>query len=614
MTKFCGACGAPRHEGTRFCVACGARLVDAAAGPEPPGSPAIAPTPAAQARPGDAAHAPVLLLFAGVFFGILIVGPTDFLFGNNVLLFFFAGFGALLAASAFIVSASVPVRRWRLVAAGIALAVGASTGWIGWQRVEDAESRAIAASAALLEDITTELIATKHAGDTATQRGESLATFGTLAAERAAVVDRLKPPIGLVSYWAAVAVYADLLATASRDRLAWLGTKDRPVSFTLVLSDRQEEEALATAIVEIDRAKALGDEAVSSGDRTAMLYIAARLRVLDLWLEALGSASEPQLFSSWPGSLAEAASDPAPTQLRRTPCVGVIPHRLCLPDVHQPLPAMSAAAFGFAVNAPTASQQWSTASTAPGVAAIEAAAQALGGTGVTVGAGPGAVWGPNMTAFMNACHAARGTVDGSGGVTTGVPTTEGGHVCWHSDTGCWDKMTYSGRRFEGGAPGCPQLGLLPPAAAARPAPTPATAAPRTFAPSVGPPATNVPRPTVAPTTAFSWDGVYDFTQTGQCSSTAFPVPPFSGNNQVTVRGNAIIGPPNLPIDANGRAVYVMDLAQYGAPGSFNWTFNFTRSGPTVGFTGTMSGSVQIPAPGAGTVSVSCTGTINGRRR
>lgn len=67
----------------------------------------------------------------------------------------------------------------------------------------------------------------------------------------------------------------------------------------------------------------------------------------------------------------------------------------------------------------------------------------------------------DVQAFYNECKAKGGISPGPGGKKERLPTTESGYTCWYQNRTCWDFLTYSRERYMGGAPGCPELNLLP---------------------------------------------------------------------------------------------------------------------------------------------------------
>lgn len=234
--------------------------------------------------------------------------------------------------------------------------------------------------------------------------------------------------------------------------------------------------------------------------------------------------------------------------------------------------------------------------------------------------------------FIDACYAVGGAISAGTQFEDRLPTTESGMYCRFKQGArdCWRYLTMSGRDFAGGAAGCPELNLLPPALGpiikpptppAQPAsppdspptqpapvtqtaPKPTAAKPQTTKsppPASAPaptPSPSVPAPTPAPTpeptpepTAQSWQGTYLVTAwSGTCNSEQGKTwnfgSPYGGwtvdrNGQMCgMCGCATVSP---------SGSYLLECTQRQAWGTNMWKLSatFSRSGDAVTVNGTL---------------------------
>lgn len=208
----------------------------------------------------------------------------------------------------------------------------------------------------------------------------------------------------------------------------WEPLTDNPPPFTTNLSDEEILRILKTKIDIIVTLKEQGDVAVEKGDRQVMNTIAAQLRVQNYWLKY-------HLLDR--GSVC--------------PQVGV-----CYEQITQTLPEVAEAAIDFAYGEQVPVETWSKV-WEPAELVIGGGGAIVTGAGLSVGPPDVYEFSPTTKAFFENCTSKGGIVGGTGGVKSGLPTTESGYTCWHDDRKqCWDFLTYSGGEYAGGPGNCPK--------------------------------------------------------------------------------------------------------------------------------------------------------------
>lgn len=410
----------------------------------------------------------------------------------------------------------------------------------------------------------------------------------------------IKPGALLGNYREQSALLMAGIKLASDGSMEWDELPDQPPIFKISLTDDQLVELFKYSLKRMGELKEFGDAAIKRGDRNSMRYIAAKISVQDHFLNSLSVANTPTLFSLniSPAYALEPLSLRGLAGRKRNPCVR---KDLCLTNATKIIPGVYRSALGYAVGEADASQNWQSGwqQTMP---LIEAAGYSTSGAGVSEGDKDQSPYSPAVQQFMNSCQAKGGIVGGGGGVKTRLPTTESGYTCWYDQGGkCWDLLTYSGSRFKGGAPACPEENLMP--EVAEPEPT------------SPPPVRPTGQPPVQPTTpprVTSWDGTYQTTSNVSCNVPGIyssGVVPFSEN--ITVRGNRVYDRQgsSYPISSSGQAQASVNVNYSGVSVSYRQTFNFSASG---GVSGNISLSGGGSVEGQG-FSINCSGSFSGSR-
>lgn len=411
----------------------------------------------------------------------------------------------------------------------------------------------------------------------------------------------IKPGILLGDYREQSALFMAGIKISAEGSMKWEELPDQPPYFRIALTDDELLGLFKDSLKRLADLKEFGDGAIKRGDRAGMRYIAAKLAVQDHFLNSLSLADDPSLLTS---NLAVYAREPiSPGSMagrKRNPCFG--PNN-CLVDATRIIPGVWRSALGYTVGEADAGKNWQE-SFKEAEPLIEASGYPIGGTGITQGDQDKPKYSPAVQSFMDGCKAKGGRVGGTGGVKERLPTTEGGYDCQYEQAAgqCWDRLTYSGGRYMGGNPGCPEQGLLP-----RPPEKP-------IEPSQPGEPTQAPdqRRTQPPVTSTSWDGVYDVNANVSCnvpgmwSSGLLP-----SATRITVKGNRVFDAQggSYPINSSGQARMVINVSYSGVGVQAVQTFNFSRSG-------TVSGNISLSGGGSveGTgFSINCSGSFSGSR-
>jgi hypothetical protein len=459
-------------------------------------------------------------------------------------------------------------------------------------------------------------------------------------------------PDMLKDYRTAVADWTMAASTATVTLADWKNLPETPKRFTIAMSERWSKIFFAKSVDQILELKEFGDRAIRRNDRETMLRISAKLLVQKHWLDGLSQA-ESKLFgyAISPAYAAEQAVSPNNICFERdgkTTCLDEI-----LPMVDDLYKSSKDFAFGGKDAAKTWETDWTKSQ--PVMTAIAETAHELeayaevivtdappkpkkpaapipqpipppaapaGTTGGTAespkpagsdiaGQKPVAVPAgitqdqpepiSNATAakrdavqtFFEECHGKGGIVGGTGSVTR-IPTTESGYTCQYRDgtDPCWDLLTYSGSRYLGGNPGCPEYRLLPAnivpeskkADAEEGATTLNSTAGPTAAADISPPPPEGWTGTEPDTQAGdTWDGTYQVNQSASCSGDASGQGSLSGT--FIVKNNVmIVGNLRGPISGGVATISSTESRVYQGvnnviTGTVTWAF--TRSGNQV---------------------------------
>ncbi|MBI5654543.1 hypothetical protein HZC53_02760 [Candidatus Uhrbacteria bacterium] len=278
------------------------------------------------------------------------------------------------------------------------------------------------------------------------------------------VPDELEPYRKSVQDWVKA-----MVKSFDTSQESWKDVPPVPADFTLAVSRRRTESLFRDSLDDLEELRSFGDSAIGRKDRVTFMYIAAKLLTQAHWLKNLGSFKDTGFLSVLPSfaTPALAASAPPAVGPSKRICIGrggtqvenVPSGQYCIEDAVSLVHEIQATAIQLAAGNPKAPDKWNQ-----GWHQMEDIGAIAYGTPDR----------PNATApatqvFIDACHAKGGVVGGTGGVKTGLPTTESGWSCEFkikdpdrvSDIPCWDLLTYSGGRYMGGNNGCEQLNLMP---------------------------------------------------------------------------------------------------------------------------------------------------------
>lgn len=298
----------------------------------------------------------------------------------------------------------------------------------------------------------------------------------------------------LYDYKSAVKEWATEIL-AARDQKSWESLFDEPRPFSINLTNDGAQQAFKASIAEIENLKEFGDAAIMKNDKETMRYISAKLLVQQHWLKGIESSN--QSFFKLAGFsvisndvtnsvIARVYAGFFPNHPKRTwPLVrrNVCSKGTCITDFVKTLDPV----VKFAANAKSSAYKYGPGSAREWQDAWKLAKPMIQGAGgqalpcfgcVTEGQKNEAKYPPSVQGFFDECTQSGGS--SGGGVKERLPTTESGYTCNYKSGGnvCWNFLTYSGGRYKGGNPGCPEQNLVPKAV---PAPavenTPATTIP-----------------------------------------------------------------------------------------------------------------------------------------
>ena len=599
---YCSNCGAKISDKnkSKFCAKCGEPLE--AKVTKSPETPTPAPTPIAT-PPKPKRGNPIAILIIS----ILLIFFFDYIFGDTGTAQS-SSYSALFGIIGIILSICLAI--WLLVllikfiikkpVAGIITAVIVAALIVVPTIFYLSTVRNIAAqSFEALQNSSTELYALRALGDDvyagrSVPDGTSIKNISERAKTVSTQIDGLTIDNNFSGYKTALKNWADEINQAA-DKGTWSSLPAVPDSFTSGISQADAENYFEKSLDQVTNAKSYADWIIYVNDRQAMRYVTAGLQTQDYFLDGIMSNLKSASMVSF--NLIEPALATTYThvcQVTRNKA-GAIITNTCWDQAKQEIPKLIKDSRSYTIGDPSAPESLSTDWNNLSQAVDLPPATPLGGAGITNGEPVTPPQNsPMVEEFFNECRAKGGNTSPASLVKTRMPTTEGGHDCAYGN-GCWDTLTYSGRRFMGGNPGCPEQGLVP-------------------APIVIP----NPIPNIIPTpipTVTSYDGNYTLTVTsGGCNVPYLGYQAFAPTaTQVTVRNNTLTVPSfgTAKLSSSGYASISMNISESGVAGRITETYQFNTNG-TVTSTVTFQASGGY-VEGFGTVSVSCTANQSGRK-
>jgi len=470
-------------------------------------------------------------------------------------------------------------------------------------KISDFKYKQIKPNLDLIQDNLTELFVNKSVGD-AIAAGKSAPYSLQKVGENAQTVSErltaLNSPSRLSDYQLAANDWADAMVTFSKDQKNWDTLGQDPGPFTLKLTNPQAQGLLKSSVEQIASLKDYGDDAISRTDKQAMRYIAAKLQVQSYWIDGIDQSTNPSFLSLEISPVyALGRKIPVGTLKRRNPCIS---KTVCAGDVKKMAQGVYRSALGYVVGEKDAGTSWDNA-WKDAEPLIDASGYSMGGVGITQGDKNQPQYPPAVQAFFNECTSKGGIVGGTGGVKERLPTTEDGRTCKYQNGACWDMLTYSGGRYMGGNPGCPERGLVPRIVQKEPEPSDGS----------GPKPTSQVQPTQKPQA--TWDGTYSVNANVGCnipgiySSGLLP----SATN-FTVKGNRVFDAQggSYPIDSSGQARMVINVNASGISVQAVQSYAFYQSGGQA----QVKGNITVSGGGAvegQSFSLNCQGSYSGRR-
>lgn len=472
----------------------------------------------------------------------------------------------------------------------------------------------LAEKVTFIQDKTTEIAAAKLLGDTlildgaVPVSGVSMPEINSAVAAEKQRLNEVSYPSELKSYVATINAWADKIVVA-RDPVTWKALPEAPEKFEILISDSWIQGLFEKSFEDIVAIKDAGDWAIQKQDRATMRFIAARLITIDHFLtsiETYQAVADSGLIKS---AYADYRTGSGAIMRTRKICFMNGKATVCLPEAKEaankakdvaknlyrfaPRPGPNCISSG---NGSWACEEGKSLQSQTGwddafTGALPTAGTPLGGAGVGEGeAYVAPQFSPRVQAFRDSCKARGGNPDPTIMIKTRLPTTEGGYNCEIGS--CWEFLTYSGRNFAGGNPGCPELGLVP--------------RPPIDIPSLIPNIIPTPNPNPEPTPVVtSYDGTYSIRYSyGSCGSNmpGFNMPSMGAiSDQIIVKNNKVVwSGGNLAISSGGRAQWSTSIS--GA--TIQQIFNFTKSSVS----GTFSVSVSTQG-----VNVGCNGSFTGSK-
>jgi len=482
--------------------------------------------------------------------------------------------------------------------------------FLSWKLFKFIEYKRSEKQLTLIQDYLTQVIAVKFYGDDIQEgrsipEGINMEDLNVKAKYMLSEFQNINSTHLLDSYYLSIENWMASVVTATQSPENWRILTETPDYFDISLSNSKLEDTLVDSIEKVVQLKEFGDNAIETSNKEAMRYIAARLLVQKHWLESLEVSSNPWIFGE---DLNVVYAGQFTSRRKRTQCVyrdgGKI---VCLGDTIQMTGNIYRSAHNYTVGE-ASPEQW-TGSWTDAAPMIDVSGEPLGGAGITTEEEEKNQLSPTLQAFHNECSVKGGTVGGTGGVKDRLPTTEDGYTCSYGDNGgCWDFLTYSGGRYMGGAPNCPEEGLMPLLPQ-----NPITDLIDEIKDELPDFSDNNDNDNIEED---SWDGTYYVTFTGgSCNVPGFAANTFSPFSEELIVKNNYAGwgtGSDVPIDANGQAVFSFNINESGVYGQYTDTMTFTRSEDGVIVNGQYSITATSSSYGV-SVSVQCSGTYTGYR-
>ncbi|MFA5185239.1 MAG: hypothetical protein WC551_02040 [Patescibacteria group bacterium] len=335
--------------------------------------------------------------------------------------------------------------------------------------------QAFDAGVSVIQDNVSEAAAVKIMGDSIVAKdpipGSSMPRVKATAQMIENRLQFLKVPQELEGYRLSVKEWAHALAVSTEDPAAWEALPDQPAPFVVTMRDAKAKAVLQDSLKAVAAVKEFGDLAIERRDRITMMYVAAKLLAQKHWLQSVRNYQEAGFLSLRHFvSPAFAADAQSLDGVGRRVCIGrggidakadggSPSNVFCIEDAVSSIQSIETSAADLA--------KGTSRSDAPWIGAW----RQLEGEGVVTVSAPslGTQYSASVQTFIDACHGKGGVVGGTGGIMTGLPTTESGWTCEFKTKGqnngpdipCWDFLTYSGGRYMGGNAGCEQEHLLP---------------------------------------------------------------------------------------------------------------------------------------------------------
>jgi hypothetical protein len=241
----------------------------------------------------------------------------------------------------------------------------------------------------------------------------------------------------------------------AKDNEAWRSRSEDPPQFAIYLNDQDLEMAISRSLNSIMELKEFSELAEMNNDKEAMRFVAARLQVQLNWLTNLEYSKDPGFFAEVMNITTVSANAIG----HRRECFNV--SSLCskLPSINTQLNGVWRSTYNYSIGEPSemsTTESWTGLETTIGETGVP-----LGGAGLQVADDGVTKLSPRLEDFYDNCRGLGGSIGGTGGVQTRLPTTESGHTCWYDGNSCWDMLTYSGERYKGGEGHCEEMGLVP---------------------------------------------------------------------------------------------------------------------------------------------------------
>lgn len=110
-------------------------------------------------------------------------------------------------------------------------------------------------------------------------------------------LELMSVPKTLEDYHQSVVAWSREVAKASEDEKSWSQLSTRPGDFKLKIGDSEAEELFKDSVGKISELKEFGDNAINTGNQSAMLYIAAKLITQEHWLNGIINSEKSGFLS-----------------------------------------------------------------------------------------------------------------------------------------------------------------------------------------------------------------------------------------------------------------------------------------------------------------------------